>query len=351
MKLMKIKTLLMFPLLPLLLLLATTFVACSDDDNETEKPKVNRMVAIVDTDIASSTDDLFLLTALYHLADMNALKFAAIMVNRNGEVNAKMADLMNTYHNHTEVQIGVTHSGPENPTVWCDYWKMCEPETYPGKKVFARTLSDTEIRNLPDAVTLYRKILSESRDHSVLIFSVGFANNLARLLMSQPDEYSSLDGVELVRRKVKGVHLQAGHYGKAEEPDYNFMSDPEHAKILIEKCPAPMFFSPQEAGDLVNYKPEDILADYEFWGKTDHPMYHVYKHHFVDPGQRMWDVLTLMQWLQPDYFDIYGPYEISITDDMILIQNPPLPTSNRYVFFPKSDSLKYMLSCIQSYMI
>ena len=183
------------------------------------------------------------------------------------------------------------------------------------------------------------------------MLSVGFANNLARLLMSQPDEYSSLDGVELVRRKVKGVHLQAGHYGKAEEPDYNFMSDPEHAKILIEKCPAPMFFSPQEAGDLVNYKPEDVLADYEFWGKTDHPMYHVYKHHFVDPGQRMWDVLTLMQWLQPQHFEIFGPFEISLSDDMILIHKSPLPTSNRYVLFPKTESLEHLLSQIRSYVI
>ena len=341
---MKIKTLLM------LLMLAILPIACSDNNDETGNPEGNQLVAIVDTDIASSTDDLFLMTALYRLADQKALKFAAVMVNRNGEVNAKMADLMNTYHKHTEVEIGVTHSGPENPTVWCDYWKMCEPETYPGKKVFARTLSDTEIRNLPDAVTLYRKILSESRDQSVIIFSVGFANNLSRLLMSQPDEYSALNGVELVRRKVKGVHLQAGHYNMAQEPDYNFMSDPEHAKLLMEKCPAPMYFSPQEAGDLIDYKPQDVLADYELNGKTDHPMYHVYKHHFVDPGQRMWDVLTLIQWLQPQYFETFGPFEISLSDDMILIHNSPLPSSNRYVLFPKSEYVGHILSELRSYV-
>ena len=43
---------------------------------------------------------------------------------------------------------------------------------------------------------------------------------------------------------------------------------------------------------------------------------------FVNSGQRMWDVLTLMQGLQPLYFDINRPYEIYLSDDMIIIQQP-----------------------------
>ena len=43
---------------------------------------------------------------------------------------------------------------------------------------------------------------------------------------------------------------------------------------------------------------------------------------FVNSGQRMWDVLTLMQGLQPLYFNIKRPYEIYLSDDMIIIQQP-----------------------------
>ena len=43
---------------------------------------------------------------------------------------------------------------------------------------------------------------------------------------------------------------------------------------------------------------------------------------FVNSGQRMWDVLTLMQGLQPLYFNINRPYEIYLSDDMIIIQQP-----------------------------
>lgn len=331
-----------------LTLLLILMAACSDHKGiETEEQ--NKPVVILDTDIASSTDDLVLLSSLYHLAEANTIRLAAVMINRNGEVNAKMADIMNTYYNHPEVKIGVTHSGPENATVWIDYWKMCEPGLFDDEPTFPRTWSDAEISRLPDAVKLYRKILSRSRDGEVVLFSVGFANNLARLLESQPDEYAPLDGVELVRQKVQAIHLQAGSYGQVKQPDYNFQSDPQSAMTLIDKCPAPMYFSPQEAGDLFNYLPADVLADLEAAGLTDSPLYHVYRHHPCDEGQRMWDVMTLLGWLHPEHFHLHGPYDTSLSEEMILSYNPPQPSSNRYVLFPDPNATDTLMGLIRKY--
>lgn len=304
-------------------------------------------VVILDTDMASSTDDLLLLSALYHLTETNTIKLAAIMINRNGEVNAKMADIMNTYYHHPEVEIGVTRQGPENATVWIDYWKMCEPGLFDDEPVFPRTLSDTAISHLPDAAVLYRRILSSSDDHGVLIFSAGFANNLSRLLESGPDEYSPLDGVELVRQKVQAIYLQAGYYGAEAHPDYNFQSDPHSAMTLMTKWPAPMFFSPQEAGDPFNYLPEEILADLEAAGMTDSPLYHVYRHHPCDEGQRMWDVMTLLGWLQPELFYLYGPYDIGLSEEMIPSYNPPRASSNRYILFPDLNAQEQIRKLIR----
>ena len=320
--------------------------SCSDDDmNET--PKVSLPVVILDTDVASSADDLVTMSCLYHLADKGSINLAAIMVNRNGDVNAKMADIMNTYYKHPEVEIGVTHSGPDNPMVWVDYWKMCEPEKYADEPTFPRSLSDEEISRLPDAAMLYRKILGRSEDNSVVILSIGFANNLARLLESQPDDYSPLDGEELVRRKVKGIYLQAGHYGEAMEPDYNFLSDPENAITLMDKCPVPMFFSPQEAGDQFDYAPEAVLADLEAAGMADSPLYHCYKHHDCNTGQRMWDVMTLLGWLYPEYYDTNGPFDITLEGEMYLVHNLPTETSNRYVQYPKLNEKDAIMGLIR----
>ncbi|MGN1376549.1 MAG: hypothetical protein ACI4V5_08335 [Prevotella sp.] len=306
-------------------------------------------VVVLDTDIASSTDDLVAMTFLYHFADMGRIKFSAVMIDRNGEENAKIADIMNTYYNHPEVEIGVTTHGPENPVIWIDYWKMCEQKRENGELLFSRTLSDMEIRNLPDAVQLYRKILSRSDDGAVIVFSIGFANNLARLLESQPDEYSSLNGIELVRTKVKGIYIQAGHYGEAMEPDFNFKSDPKHAMILMDKCPVPMYFSPQEAGDNFIYNSEQVLADLEATEMTDSPLYHCYKYHNCETGQCMWDTMPLLGWLHPEYFDTYGPLDISLSDDMILVNKQPSASSNRYVQFPDLKAKDNIMKLIRRY--
>ena len=334
----------------LIALLLCFFVSCSDD-NEQPTPKESVPIVILDTDIASSADDLVTMSCLYHLADMGGIKLAAIMCNRNGNVNAKMVDIMNTYYKHPEVEIGVTHDGPENPMVWIDYWKMCEPKTYAGEPVFPRSLSDEEISQLPDAARLYRKILSRSEDNSVVILSIGFANNLARLMESQSDEYSYLEGVELVRQKVKGIYLQAGHYGEAMEADYNFLSDPEHTLTFMKKCPAPMYFSPQEAGDNFNYTAKDILADLEAAGMADSPLYHCYSHHDCDTGQRMWDMMPLLGWLHPEYFGTYGPFDISVTEEMYLVHIPPTATSNRYIQYPDLNEKETIMGLIRRYAI
>ena len=55
----------------------------------------------------------------------------------------------------------------------------------------------------PDAVKLYRKILSQQEDTAVTIISVGFLTNLGNLIMSEPDELSPLTGKKLIEKKVK----------------------------------------------------------------------------------------------------------------------------------------------------
>ena len=66
--------------------------------------------------------------------------------------------------------------------------------------LFPRSRRD---RDYGDPVTLYRRLLAESPDSSVVVVSVGFSTNLGRLLESRGDKYSPLDGIELGKRKIK----------------------------------------------------------------------------------------------------------------------------------------------------
>ena len=347
----RIKTTLGWMVFALAMGLATS---CSKDDDsasDSPEPQPVAKTVILDTDITSSTDDVVTMVALYNLMDQGVIDLKAIMVDRMGDMNPKFADIMNTYYGHPYIPIGMVHDGAENPKVWIDYGKMAEPETYTDEPVFKRTLSNAQIDELPDAAKLYRKILSQCPDSSVTILSIGFSANLAHLLESEGDEYSPLTGVELVAKKVAAIHQQAGHFGEAAEPDYNFNQDKDHAYIYMDKCPAPMYFSPQESGDKFHYNNEDLLADLKSVGKEDSPLYHIYTHHTVNKTQHMWDVVTLMQMLHPDLFEFNGPSNIYVDDNMVLHKGDKTEKSNRYYLFPKDDaSSQKIMGYIRQYV-
>lgn len=67
--------------------------------------------------------------------------------------------------------------------------------TFPSR---VRSAADAE-----DALDVYRSELSEAKDGSVVIVSLGHATNLLSLLLSEGDAWSPLSGPELVRTKVQ----------------------------------------------------------------------------------------------------------------------------------------------------
>ena len=63
----------------------------------------------------------------------------------------------------------------------------------------------------------------------------------------------------------------------------------------------------------------------------------------------MWDVMTVLGWLNPECFVTTGPYEISLTDDMILINNHPTDSSKHYVQYPAQGKQDTILNLIRQY--
>ncbi len=67
----------------------------------------------------------------------------------------------------------------------------------------------------PSAVDLYRKLLSEAEDNSVTIYAAGQLYNFPPLFESQGDQYSPLNGKELIKKKVKDFVFMGGHFPKS----------------------------------------------------------------------------------------------------------------------------------------
>ena len=334
----------------LLMLMGCNEDMCNDRDKEAEMQEW----VIIDTDIASSTDDIIAMGILYRATDMGKVQLKAIMISREGEDNARFADIMNTYYQHPEIPIGVARDGVKNPEVFIDYWKMVHPEIYTDEPRFPTTLTDSEIAQLPDAVKLYRKILSQAPDSSVKIVSIGFATNLARLLLSKADEYSPLDGVELVSKKVKALYQQGGSFGDNPLPDYNFLMDKENARKLISKWPSAIYYSPMESGQEYSYLKEELLTDLMVANRKDSPLYHIYEHHEVNDDQRMWDALTALQLMAPEIFRCEGPFDSSLDADMIL-RLTPNPAGKHFVQVPpasdqeKEEVMQHLRDWIKAY--
>ena len=275
------------------------FISCSNVDNPDFIQENNRMpLIILDTDIGSSTDDLFAMEMLYRYEEHGRCRILGMVVDREGEQNAVYTDVMNTYFGHGDVPIGLVRDGIDSPKVWIDYAHVADIKDTNGLPMFKRSVADYS--TLPDGWQLYRKLLAAQPDHSVSIVCTGFVTCLAQLLQSEGDEYSSLNGVELVRKKVKCIYLQGGVFGEAEEPDFNFAQGANFAQEFFSLWPTDvdMVFSPMETGQTVEYTPEQVISDISW---TDaHPIKQVYMNCNCNTGQRMWDVMPTVQAVEGD---------------------------------------------------
>lgn len=90
---------------------------------------------------------------------------------------------------------------------------------------------------IPEAVSLYRKLLASQEDGSVTICAVGTLTALAALLDSPPDEISPLSGHDLVARKVTLLASMAvASYPRGHE-SFNWRMDLVPAAKVIGTWP------------------------------------------------------------------------------------------------------------------
>lgn len=148
----------------------TALTPCSNDDLSKSQEYTGVPLIILDTDIGSSTDDLFTMMMLCHYQDQNRSRLLGVVVDREGEESAACADVMNTYYGHGDIPIGLIRDGIKNPKVWINYKALHTLTDSNGKLMFQRTVADYS--SLPDGWQLYRQLLATQSDHSVSIVSI-----------------------------------------------------------------------------------------------------------------------------------------------------------------------------------
>lgn len=192
---------------------------------------------IFDTDIGPDWDDVGATATLNALADRGEAEILAMMVSSGGHSatwGPPCLDAFNTYYGRPDIPIGVATDGPE----FGSSYNQQIAEEFP---------QDLGVSGAWDAVELYRKILSEQEDSSVVIITVGFITNINDLLNSVPDSYSDLNGLELVEKKVKRWVCMGGGY-PSSGGEFNFNQDAAATVFAVENWPKPILFSGFEIG-------------------------------------------------------------------------------------------------------
>lgn len=256
---------------------------------------------IFDTDMESDVDDVGALTMLHALADSNEIEILSVMVCAENPWSILCADRINTYYNRGHIPLGQLR----NPGV-----NRESRYTQQVAEEFSGTLDTSD--EAMDAVAQYRKILASQPDKSVVILTVGYLTNLRDLLSSVPDNYSNLNGQDLVKQKVKNWICMGGMFPSGREA--NIRWDTEASIEVINNWPSEIIFSGWEIGNMdtgheILSLPEDspVRRAYELFGRIPHKSW--------DQVATLYAIQGLKNGPASNFWELSGPGQIIIDEN------------------------------------
>lgn len=286
----------LFSTITLIFFLTFSGLLKAQTDGKTAPVKI-----IFDTDISGDWDDVGATATLHGLADRGEAEILGMCVSAGGYA-AKWSPLclaaINTYYKRPGIPIGVVKNIGSTHSVYI-------------KEIAENFPHDLKTEDVWDATELYRKILSEQTDTSVVIVTVGYLTNIKDLLQSKPDKYSDLDGIALVNKKVKRWVCMGGKFPKGAES--NLWSEPEATKYAIENWPRPILFSGIQIGN-------EITSGMSFVrNSAENPVRRAYEicTGYVGGSHSSWDQTAVLAAVRNPslYWDVVTEGYMAITDD------------------------------------
>ena len=191
---------------------------------------------IFDTDFGGDADDLGALAMLHNFMNKGECELLAVMVWNVEPFAVSAVDAVNRFYGNPDVKIG-TRKDKGEPIDW-NHSKVIADN-------FPHELTQT---TAPESTKLYRQLLAASDDNEIVIVTVGPLSNIQRLLNSQPDEFSELDGKALIAQKVKEFVIMGGQFPSGES-EWNFNGNmPGVTQYVVANIEVPITFLGYEVG-------------------------------------------------------------------------------------------------------
>ncbi len=251
------------------------------------QPCLAQQKIIFETDFGPDVDDISALGMLHALMDNGEIELIAIMHNTSEDKGVAAIDAVNTYYGRPNIPIGKYDSSSDTPwdAKWgYPWWRDIgnDTDTY-GHNITGRS-------QVPDAVALYKSVLQNQPNGSVVIVSVGHLTNLDRLLKDGT-------GFNLANSKVSELVVMGGGFPtRCGEANLTRGTSPGNARAraateyVIENWPTALTFSGFEIGYAIK-QGEDLKAT-----PAINPVREAYRlHHQNFTGNSNWDWPTYDQ--------------------------------------------------------
>lgn len=240
---------------------------------------------ILDADIDSDVDDVAALAMLHNLASNEKIILAGIIVTSDDPFAPLCVDAINTYFDNSEIPIGFLRkqAGLKNHS---RYTRQISEE-------FPHKLKSYE--EAWDAIALYRNILSNSPDRSVIIITIGHLTSLQELLKSAGDSLSPLTGKALAQNKVSKWICMGGMFPSGKEANF-YRPDPGSTVYCLQHWKNDVIFCGWEIGKEIisgGKELQDLLS-------SESPVYRAFQLYNQFAGRPSWDQVAILL-LMPSY--------------------------------------------------
>lgn len=303
------------------------------DRTSGEIPKI-----IFDTDMGPDYDDIGAIAMLHRLADRDECEILATVSSDGHPSIAPTIELFNRYFGRDSLPIGIPD--PDAPD-------FTAPNNWNDTLIHAFAPELRE-RHYPKAVAVYRKVLAAQPDNSVTIVTVGFTSNISALLDSQADEFSDLDGVDLVRAKVKRWVAMAGSFPEGRE--FNVEQHAAASVNAFNKWPKPILFTGFEIGNML------LTGGKTAGGNKEDPVAMGYAYNLKtytkegEANRPSWDQTAVLSAVRnpEDYFYVNGPGKFIVYEDGANAWDPTVDAqhyflSHKYPYQHVADRIEALM--------
>lgn len=276
---------------------------------------------IFDTDIGSDCDDAGALALLHRLCDLGEAELLAVTACHSNENVAGCIDAINTYYGR-KVPVGINYDRQQYAGGSVYDKALCQelPNDYPASSLKGEGKPE-------DSLHLLRRMLAAAEDKSITLVATGPFSSLARLVESKGDEFSPLNGRDLIEEKVLRTVVMGGRfYGTWPMPitlsdgfvvtwEWNIKGDKLAAQKVCELWPGELVFASYELGQYTI-----TMKEYARTAPREDPVRRAYELHPQGRyGRESWDHTAMLYAVRPDagYYYLHPWGRIRVDDEAV----------------------------------